>query len=172
MKGRIAAAAVIASALTAGCIPMPPQSSGPRIASYTPPGPTPTCKSQKQCEAMWIEAQEAIQALTLMKLQYVSDGRMETYNPTGAGRLGGSVVKAPIDSKTYEIRASLSCYRYVDCSDVASMGVSLFNRRVTAAGAPFEETAQPEKAADVAPATEAAPTGPRTRKPNKTAKKT
>ncbi|MGU7780499.1 hypothetical protein [Burkholderia sp. PU8-34] len=87
---------------------------------------------------MWIEAQDAIQRVTFMKVRYVASDRMETYNPLRIGNLGGSVSKMPIDGDSYEIRADLWCQRGVPCDGLIESGKNLFNSRVTNAGARFE----------------------------------
>ncbi|MDW9235361.1 Uncharacterised protein [Burkholderia pseudomallei] len=73
-----------------------------------------------------------------MKLHYVTSDRMETYNPQKIGDLGGSVAKIPIDGGSYEIRADLWCQRGVPCDGLIESSKSLFNSRVTNAGARFE----------------------------------
>lgn len=146
MKKKIILAAVL-SIILAGCIPKP-MGSSPSYSSkpYTPPPPpqpTPVCNNQKQCEAMWVEAQSAVQSYGGMKLQIATENRLETYNATAASRMGGTVIKYPVPDGSYEIRVSFTCYRYTSCDELGRSATDLFNMRVTQAGKPFETPAPP-----------------------------
>jgi hypothetical protein len=115
--------------LCAACAP--PTQNAPRdpVAVSTV---TPRCSAPRDCEAMWLRAQEALQQVTGMRLRIVTDGRIETFAPTSVGRMHGSVMRYPIDAGAYEVRLQLECYRNVECSDMRNAATNLFNKTVAA----------------------------------------
>lgn len=100
-------------------------------SSYRPPAvvdtQAPRCTGKTQCEALWIDAQRAIESITRMRVRMVTDGRIVTFPSTDYARLGGEVVKYPIDDSTYELRVSYECYRFTECSDLKVSATNLFN---------------------------------------------
>lgn len=80
---------------------------------------------------MWLQAQQTIQNITGMRLRIVTDTRLETFAPTNFGRLGGAVLKYPVEGGAYELRVTLECYRSAsNCDNTRNAGINLFNRSV------------------------------------------
>lgn len=98
---------------------------------------TPTCTSERQCDAMWAEAMVQIQSLSRMRIQTATDVFAQTYNPTGAGRMGASVRKMPSPDGSTSIQAEFFC-RY-SCPDLTSSATDLFNLSVAQAGYGFAQ---------------------------------
>lgn len=93
----------------------------------------PRCAAGIQCDRQWLAAQDTLQNITGMRLRIVTDTRLETFAATGYGRMGGQVVKYPVDSATFELRVQLECYRGTECEDLRNTGTNLFNRAVASA---------------------------------------
>jgi hypothetical protein len=121
---------ILLAAVAAGCAAPPTQ---PPKAIQQIDTAAPRCTAGVQCERQWLAAQDTLQTITGMRLRIVTDTRLETFAPTGYGRLGGQVVKYPLDAATFELRVRLECYGGVDCEDLRNTGTNLFNRTVTAA---------------------------------------
>lgn len=127
---------IIAVISLAGCVTTSPQ----RSQSYTPvTEPTPTCQTQQECEAMWIEASDAVSQIGGMRVAIQTDSVIETYNSTRIGNLRGRVTKSPLPGSGYEIRVSFSCPQY-GCESLINPATNLFNHRVSSAGIPFRAT--------------------------------
>lgn len=119
--------ALLLCATLAGCAaPAPPAPKPPPVEVNTL---APRCTAPKQCEAMWLQAQEVVQFTTGMRLRIVTESRLETFAPTGYGRMGAAVLKYPIGDG-YELRVSFECYRSIDCTDQRNSATNLFNLRV------------------------------------------
>ena len=100
--------------------------------------PTPVCKNDKQCEAMWARVPEAIEMVTRMRVQSQSDFMIDTYAPPrGEVRMYGRVVKRPMPTGGYAIEAYLECRSAAVCDGLRNPGMNLFNATITGAGAPF-----------------------------------
>jgi len=65
-----------------------------------------------------------------MRIRLLTDTRIETYAPTGAGRVGAVVTKVPSGESGYEILVQLECYGSIPCTDIQAKGSSLFNQLV------------------------------------------
>lgn len=105
-----------------GCA-APPQKPRAQAVVTTKP---PVCEGVRQCERLWIEAQDAIVTVTGMRVRLVTESRIETFAPTRISTLGGVVTKYPMADDKYEIRVRLECYRNSDCGLIAS-GTDMFN---------------------------------------------
>lgn len=95
-----------------------------------PASDAPRCSTQRECEVMWSDAQEALALVSQMRIRMVSETRIETYPPTTYGRVGAIVTKVPVGEKDYEIRIRLECYRSVPCDETRESGTKLFNLMV------------------------------------------
>jgi hypothetical protein len=91
---------------------------------------TPTCISKVHCDAMWTQAQRAIETATGMQVRLVTDGRIATYPPRTYNQMGGEVMKYPLGGDAYEMRASFYCYGQTECGDVRAISTNLFNSMV------------------------------------------
>jgi hypothetical protein len=108
---------------------------------------TPHCVNQRQCDAMWVAAQDALAEISGMRLRIVTDvSRLETFAANGANRFTGTATRTPVAEGGYEIRATFTGERnyctYNDvahriCENQAVVMTERFNRAVTAAGAGF-----------------------------------
>lgn len=96
----------------------------------------PYCTANKECEAMWIAAGDAISQATGMRVRYQTDSVIETFAPTRAGRMHGRVTKRPLPSGGYLIDADLQCMHY-GCESLRNSGLNMFNLEVMSAGIPF-----------------------------------
>ena len=97
--------------------------------------PTPACQNERQCEAIWSAAQDAIGVATGMPSRIVTDTRIETHSATSDSRLTAVVTKIPAGAEGYKIIVDCSCYRARQCDDLARFCAELFNTLVTDAGA-------------------------------------
>lgn len=88
----------------------------------------PTCTG-KACEAMWLDAQAALEGITGMRLRLVTDNRIETFGPTKYHALAGMVTKYPVGDG-HELRARFECYRSKACERNLPNTLNTFNRRV------------------------------------------
>lgn len=114
-------------AALAGCAaPAPPAPKPAPVEVNTLP---PRCTAAKQCEAMWLQAQEVVQLATGMRLRIVTDSRLETFAPNGYGRMGAAVLKYPVGDG-YELRVQFECYRGTECTDQRNNATNLFNLRI------------------------------------------
>lgn len=99
---------------------------------------TPVCKTDKQCQAMWLEAKTRISKVTGMRLRIVNDDYLETYAlrryPT---ILAGTVTKSPNPDGSYSIKANIVC-TVMDCRGEDIAAFSEFNTAVIDAGKPYE----------------------------------
>jgi len=116
--------AVLLLAVLVGCAQPRPAGPPPVITTATP-----TCSTQAQCDAMWTEAQRAIEAASGMRTRLVTDGRIVTYAPTNYGRMGGEVVRQQVGDRQ-EMRATFECYRSSNCDDLRIIATNLFNSMV------------------------------------------
>lgn len=96
-------------------------------------GPTPECSDKDQCEAMWVEAIEALQSATGMKIQTMSDVYLQTYTTHDFTAVSGSVRKIPLGGGRYAIQAHFAS-RSPGAKGVTDSMLGLFNLRVTRAG--------------------------------------
>lgn len=114
--------------LFAGC-------AAPQATPYRAPAvvdtQTPVCSSKRQCEAMWLDAQETLQMVTRMRIRTATDSRIETFAPTRPSSMGGVVTKYPVADNKYELRLRLECYRNMDCGDLKALGTNLFNNSLS-----------------------------------------
>lgn len=116
--------AVLLLAVLAGCAQPRPAGPPPVINTATP-----SCSTQAQCDAMWVEAQRAIETASGMRTRLVTDGRIVTYAPTNYGRLGGEVIRQQVGDRQ-EMRVSFECYRSTRCDDLRVTATNLFNSLV------------------------------------------
>ena len=59
---------------------------------------------------MWANATNAIETVTRMKLETVSETLLETYNANSFNVLSGRVVKMPLGNGSYQIQATITPY--------------------------------------------------------------
>lgn len=111
----------VAVLLLAGCAAQPPRPV--QVVNTAPP----VCSGKQQCDAMWVDAQQLLEMVTLMRIRMVTDSRLETFAPVRVSSMGGVVTKYPVSADQYEIRLRLECYRSTDCSDVRAKGTNFFN---------------------------------------------
>lgn len=123
------------------------------IAVAAPEDEAPSCETQRQCEAMWVAAQSALEVVTNMRLRLVGTDRLETFAPMRASAMGGVVTKVPRGEKGYELRLSLECYRAVRCDDLRADMHKLFNLMVATPG----RSAAPAAASAALPSSAAQP---------------
>lgn len=123
---KLRALALGAAVALAACADLPPASPPAPIPKTT----APRCASPVECEQMWVRAQEAVQDLSMMRLRLVSDTRLETFAATRFGYMTGVVLKYPVEPGVYELRASFTCYRGIDCGHQPARAVALFNLTV------------------------------------------
>ena len=110
--------------------------SGGVTESALPQPLLPTCYSKPQCDAMWSEATSQIQSLSRMRLQIASDTYLQTYNPTGFGRMGAEARKIPRPDGSTVIQAKFVCDY---CGDLPADALQLFTLSVREAGNGFAE---------------------------------
>lgn len=138
-------------AILSGCAAQKPQGPMPTL------DPPPVCYSDRQCEAMWSEAVIQASQIGGMRVQAVTDTYLQTYNPTGYGRLGAKVRKMPRPDGGTAIESRFECY--YPCGDVAYKAVNQFTAKVKAAGEGFGPTSAPAAPTTATPGNPA-PSGP------------
>ena len=131
MHGRkIGVLVVVASLGMGGCAAPPPKPYKlPVVVNTTPP----TCSTQKDCELMWVNAQEWLGTITRMRLRIVTDSRLETFAATDFQHMSGTVLKYPLANGSYELRIALQCYRedgIRECADLKANATNIFNTAV------------------------------------------
>lgn len=65
-----------------------------------------------------------------MRTRFATDTRIETFAPIRPGMLAGAIDRVPTGQTGYEVRLTVECYRYIDCTDTRRAGLRLFNRSV------------------------------------------
>lgn len=129
MSAKLALAGVaLGAALLAGCAPAP-QAKVATMPSFVNTE-APVCKSDRQCAAMWADAQETIGLASGMRVRLVTDARIETFVATGYGRMTGTVMRYPDGATNYVIKVSFECYRNTECDDQKASATNLFNNMV------------------------------------------
>lgn len=117
--------AIITASLT-GCA-QPPKKPDMPISQVAP---TPICKGEAQCAAMWGRAIEGIQMVTRMKVAEANDTFIRTYPTRKIGYLNGQVFKQSLGDGEYAIKASIDCGQSAWCSNILNSGMNLFNTHV------------------------------------------
>ena len=106
-----------------GCAALRPASPPVVIDSKAP-----VCSGKAQCEEMWIQAQQTIEVVTLMRVRLVTDERIVTYdslyNPAG---IWGEVTRHPIGKDAYELRVSIDCVTPIGCNTIRTEATNAFN---------------------------------------------
>lgn len=98
------------------------------------PGPAPTCSCERQCAAMWTEAAAGLERYTGMRLRTVTEFRLESFTPRGAG-LYGMVERRPVEAGRTEIRVQFTPLPETEkLWALAATGTEAFNLSVAAAG--------------------------------------
>ena len=128
MRSFISTAALI---VLAGCAAQQPTP----VAITEPP---PVCTNQRQCEAMWAAASNAIEQASGMRVRYQTDTVIETFVPVRQARMHGRVLKKPLPAGGYMIAAQFDCTPAV-CDRLYASGLNLFNATVTNAGRQFTD---------------------------------
>lgn len=98
------------------------------------PNAAPTCVCDRQCAAMWTEAASALERYTGMRLRTVTEFRLESYTPRGAG-VYGMAERRPVEDGRTEVRATF--VPVPDTRSVRDLAVSAtraFNASVESAG--------------------------------------
>lgn len=107
---------------------------------------SPTCFTEKQCEAMWLEAHNAVQRATGMKLQIATSNLLQTYTPTRGNFLNSKVEKQPNADGSYTIKAVFWCTSPYACSTgLDNSAFNLFNTQVKSIGMKFGPTETDQK---------------------------
>jgi hypothetical protein len=130
---------------TSACV-APPRTTHAYSAPSVIDTQAPRCTGKSQCEALWVDAQRAIESVTGMRVRMVTDGRITTFPSTGYSRLGGEVAKYPMNESTYELRVYYECYRYTDCSDLRVLATNLFNKMLGGTAMPAQAVAPAKEA--------------------------
>ena len=104
------------------------------LASFAAHAEPLTCADAKACERMWSDAQEAVGAVSNMRIRLLTDSRIETFAPSTYGRTGATVTKVPAGDG-YEIRLQIECYRSsnnsASCDKIRSLMDDLFTLMLT-----------------------------------------
>lgn len=124
----IASALILSACATTSSPPQPA-----RVSTK----PAPVCTSDRQCEAMWLAAREAMMMVTRMRIRTETSNSMETFAPTTIGYMGGRAAKRPNPDGSYSIISGFDCGRSSWCGDLSADARDLFVDRVNAAGRPF-----------------------------------
>ncbi|OXE36921.1 MAG: hypothetical protein CGW95_04880 [Phenylobacterium zucineum] len=85
------------------------------------------CEGPDQCEKMWFSAQKALTMLSTMRIRFQSESRIETFRPSGYGRVGGSVTKEPLGEGKYRIAFEPECYTNAECENLRPRALKLFD---------------------------------------------
>lgn len=107
--------------------------------------PTPICRNERQCDAMWAAAELAIASVTKMPVRVIDEARIETHPATDASRLTGVVTKIPSGQEGYKIIVDLTCYGATQCDEIARAASDLFNTMVINAGAGLGPLPEPNR---------------------------
>ena len=84
-----------------------------------------TCKEGRDCERMWLRAMDAAEVASGMRIQFVTDNRIQTYPPSTYGTLGATVTRE-LTSTGYEIKLRLECYMRKGCENMIESSRKLF----------------------------------------------
>ena len=89
--------------------------------------PTPVCKGEVQCSAMWGRAVRSLPALTRIRLMTVTDSYLQTYPVKRVGYMNGTAYKQKVGEDSYKIVASFDCGGNSWCADLSNRALDLFN---------------------------------------------
>ena len=81
------------------------------------------CADAKACELMWSRAQDAIGALSDMRIRLLTADRIETFAPYKYTQLGAVIVKRPVGDG-YEIELRTLCHNHIDAAGCADIDAS------------------------------------------------
>lgn len=103
--------------------------------------PSPVCRSERQCDAMWAAAQDWVAHVGGMRVARVSPDTIVTFlrEPKDTLTMSGTVTRRPLADGSYELAARFECRnREPSCASLETGGVNLFNTMVSAAGDGFD----------------------------------
>ena len=93
----------------------------------------PKCFTDKECERKWAAAQSWVVTHAAWKIQNVTSGYIETYNPAQSSPgIAVRVVKEPIENNGYRFVVTVWCNNIFGCQPNAWDAALHFNRTINA----------------------------------------